>query len=111
VSGWKQNAYFVNASAMSHRALAARYFMWSTMPGYWSGDGLIHLGGGTISRSQAESYEAQPEAFVDLLLSNMRITPTDSSRAVLYEHARSIRWFDRSELVCLILLLPEVHVA
>jgi uncharacterized protein (DUF1800 family) len=111
VSGWKHNSYFVNASAMSHRALAARFFMWSTMAGYWSGDGLIHLGGGTISRAQAESYGGQPDAFVDLLLSNMRITPTDSSRTVLYEHARATQWYDRSELVGLILLLPEVHVA
>jgi hypothetical protein len=111
VSGWKHNSYFVNASAMGHRALAARFFLWNTMLGFWSGDGLLHLGGGTVSRAQVESYNGQPEAFVDLLLSLMRIMPTDSSRAVLYAHARSTAWPYWLELVLVILLLPEVHVA
>jgi hypothetical protein len=96
---------------MGHRALAARFFMWSTMMGYWSGDGLLHLGAGPISRAQVESYEGQPEAFVDLLLSHMRIRPTDTSRAVLYAQARLTDWPHWPELIMLVLLLPEVHVA
>jgi uncharacterized protein (DUF1800 family) len=111
VSGWKNNGYFVNASAMANRALAARFFMWSTMLGFWSGDGLIHLGGGAISRAEVESYAARPDDFVDLLLSRMRITATAASRALLCDHARSVQWWDRTEIVGLALLLPEVHVA
>jgi uncharacterized protein (DUF1800 family) len=111
VSGWKHNAYFVNASAMAGRALAARYFMWSTMLGYWDGDGLIHLGGGAISRAEVEAYAAQPEQFVDLLLSRMRITVGATSREVLYNHARSTQWYERNDLVALALLAPEVHLA
>jgi uncharacterized protein (DUF1800 family) len=111
VSGWKHNSYFVNASAMGQRALAARYFMWSTMLGFWAGDGLIHLGGGTISRAEVEAHAASPEAFVDLLLSYMRVNATPASREALYAHARANPWYDRLELVGLILLLPEVQVA
>jgi uncharacterized protein (DUF1800 family) len=111
VSGWKHNQYFVNASAMAGRALAARYFMWTSMLGYWSGDGLIHLGGGALSRAQVESYANMPDQFVDLLLSRMRLDLGADSRAVLYAHARNTQWFDRGELVGLALLAPEVHLA
>ncbi len=111
VSGWKHNAYFVNASAMGQRALAARFFMWSTMLGFWAGDGLIHLGGGTISRAEAEAYDGQPEQFVDLLLARMRFTPTQTSRDVLYAHARASRWWERISMVSLVLMLPEMNVA
>jgi uncharacterized protein (DUF1800 family) len=111
VSGWKHNAYFVNASAMGQRALAARFFMWNTMLGFWAGDGLIHLGGGTISRAEAEAYDGQPEQFVDLLLARMRFTPTQTSRDVLYAHARASRWWERISMVSLVLMLPEMNVA
>lgn len=111
VSGWKHNAYFVNASAMGKRALAARFFMWNTMLGFWAGDGLIHLGGGTISRAEAEAYDGQPEQFVDLLLTRMRFTPTQTSRDVLYAHARASRWWERISMVSLVLMLPEMNVA
>jgi uncharacterized protein (DUF1800 family) len=113
VSGWKHNGYFVNASAMAQRALAARYFMWTAMLGYWAegGDALLHLGGGSMSRAEVQSYAGQPDAFVDVLLGRMFITASAHSRAVLYNHARSTQWSEWNELVLLALLLPEVHLA
>jgi uncharacterized protein (DUF1800 family) len=111
VSGWKHNSYFVNASAMAQRSLAARYFMWTTMLGYWAGDGLIHLGGGTISRAEAEALDGQPEQFVDLLLGKMFLSLSAASREVLYVHARQAPWFERNDLIALALLSPEVQLA
>jgi uncharacterized protein (DUF1800 family) len=111
VSGWKHNGTFVNASAMAHRSLAARYFTWSTMLGLWDGDGLIRLRLGSISRAEVEAHAAHPEQFVDLLLSKMMISLSAASREVLYAHARSSPWYDWTNLVCLALLAPEMHVA
>jgi uncharacterized protein (DUF1800 family) len=111
VSGWKHNAYFVNASAMAQRSLAARYFMWSTMLGYWAGDGLLHLGAGTISRGEAEALDPHPEQFVDLVLSKMMLTLSDASREVLYAHARQAPWYERHDLIALALLAPELQLA
>lgn len=111
VSGWKSNGFFVNSSALGYRALAARFFMWNTMLGFWAGDGLIHLGGGTISRAEAESLDGAPEQFVDLLLARLRVTPKAHSRAVLDDFARSCRWSDRIPLIMLVLMLPELQLA
>lgn len=111
VSGWKHNAYFINASAMAQRSLAARYFMWSAMLGYWAGDGLIHLRGGAISRAEAEALDGQPEQFVDLILSKMLLSLSAASREVLYTHARQAPWFERNDLIALALLSPEVQLA
>ncbi len=52
VSGWKHNGYWVNAGAMSKRTDTARRFAWRSMSRYWDGDGLIHLAGGTISKTE-----------------------------------------------------------
>ncbi|HSJ90729.1 MAG TPA: DUF1800 family protein [Ilumatobacter sp.] len=111
VSGWKHNAYYLNASAMGYRALAARYFMWTAMAGFWAGDGLLHLGAGPISRAQVEALAGAPEQFVDLLLSHMRFTPTPHSRSVLDDFARSTAWPHWPNLVLLVLMLPEMHTA
>jgi uncharacterized protein (DUF1800 family) len=111
VSGWKHNAYYVNASAMGYRALAARYFMWTCMSGFWAGDGLLHLGAGPISRAQIESLANAPDQFVDLLLAHMRFTPTAHSRQVLYDFARSMAWPYWLSLVNIALLLPDMQVA
>ena len=82
------------------------------MLGFWSGDGLIHLAGGAILAVEVESYAARPDDFVDLLLSaEAARTATAASRALLCDHARSVQWWDRTEIVGLALLLPEVHVA
>ena len=59
------------------------------MLGFWAGDGLIHLGAGSISRAQAESrWRGQPDQFVDLLLA-------DAVDADTRDHARCSTTFAR----------------
>jgi uncharacterized protein (DUF1800 family) len=112
VSGWKHNGYFVNASAMSARTSVARHLAWRTMRGYWDGDRVIRLAGGTISRNEIErTYRDQPSAVVDRILELMRITPTAESRSALYAYSANSQWWERNELVFLAMLMPELHVA
>jgi hypothetical protein len=96
---------------MSKRSQAARWSFWNSMLGFWAGDGLIHLGRGNISRAQAEAMADSPDQFVDLVLSLMGVSPSTTSRDVLYVHARSQPWWERIDVVCLALLMPEFHVA
>ncbi len=111
VSGWRHNQFYVSAAAMGNRSLAARYYMWNAMAGFWDGDGLLRLGGGTVSRAEFEAHAALPDQLVDLLLARMRVDAGPASRDVLYRHARNQQWFERLDLVALILLMPEFHVA
>ena len=112
VSGWKHNGYFVNASAMAQRTYAAQSFAWQSMRGYWDGDGLIHLGAGTLSRTEIErTYRNQPTQLVDRILSLMFLSPSASSRDALYAFAQQSQWWDRSDLVPLALMMPDINVA
>jgi uncharacterized protein (DUF1800 family) len=112
VSGWKHNAYFVNASAMSQRTYAARHFGWRTMRGYWDGDGLIRLGGGTISRAEIEStYRNDPNGLVDRILQLMGLNPSASSRNALYAYSQASEWWERNDLIPLALMMPDINVA
>ncbi len=112
VAGWKHNAYWVNASAMASRASAARNIMWSTMAGFWDGDGKIHLAGGTISRTEiTETWKDDPDRVVDRILELMQIEPSAGSRAALYQYARSAERWERPDLVQLALIDPTFHLA
>ncbi len=112
VSGWKHNGYFVNASAMSARTSVARHLAWRTMRGYWEGDRVIRLAGGTISRNEIETtYRDQPNVVVDRILELMRINPTAESRNALYAFSANSQRWERPDLVFLAMLMPELHVA
>jgi hypothetical protein len=112
VSGWKHNGYFVNASAMSQRTYAARHFGWRTMRGYWDADGLIRLGGGTISRGEIEgTYRNDPNGLVDRILTLMFLSPSTSSRNALYAYSQASQWWERNDLVPLALMMPDINVA
>ncbi|MDJ0769368.1 MAG: DUF1800 family protein [Ilumatobacter sp.] len=112
VSGWKHNGYWVNASAMAQRTATARSMQWRSMSGYWDGDGLIHLGGGTISKTEVETtYRGQPVALLDRFLELMQIDLSPSSHEALRTYARTSHWWERSDLLSLILLTPDLHVA
>ncbi len=112
VSGWKHNGYFVNASAMSQRTQAARHFGWRTTRGYWNGDGLINLGGGSVSRADIEGvYRNDPNGLVDRILSLMALNPSASSRNALYAYSQGSKWWERNELVPLALMMPDINVA
>jgi uncharacterized protein (DUF1800 family) len=118
VSGWKHNAYWVNASAMARRTDVARQIGWRTMAGYWAqgGDRLIHLAGGTISRDEISDApnaadRLSPAQLLDryLELTHLRLTPA-SYQALLAYLVASPRW-ERSDLLPFILLAPEFHLA
>jgi uncharacterized protein (DUF1800 family) len=112
VSGWKHNEYFVNAGAMGHRALAARYFFWTSIASFYAGDGLMHLGAGAMSVGEVEAMADQPEHFVDELLSRMFVNNASSTtKQVLYAHARATPWPERPQMLALALLSPEVNLA
>jgi uncharacterized protein (DUF1800 family) len=118
VSGWKHNAYWVNASAMARRTDAARQIGWRTMTGYWAqgGDRLIHLAGGSISRDEISDApntadRLTPAELLDryLELTHLRLTPASYDALLAYLVA-SPRW-ERSDLLPFILLAPEFHLA
>ena len=112
VSGWKHNGYWVNASAMSKRTDTARSFAWRSMTGYWSGDGLIHLGRGTISRTELQDdYADQPVALLDRFTELMGITLSASSHQALADMSQQMSRWERSDLLSMILLAPDFHVA
>jgi uncharacterized protein (DUF1800 family) len=112
VSGWRHNGYWVNASAMAKRTETARQFSWRSMTGYWSGDGLIHLAAGTISRTEVENvYRDQPDALLDRFLELMQLTLTPASLAALRTFMRASSRWERSDVLPLILLAPEFHLA
>ena len=112
VSGWKHNGYWVNASAMARRTDTARSFGWRSMTGYWQGDGLIHLGTGTISRDEVnDTYRDLPVELLDRFLELMQVELRPSTHAALADHSvQSERW-ERSDLLALILQSPDMHVA
>ena len=88
VSGWKHNGYWVNASAMARRTDAARQFIWGSMRGFWNGDGLV-----------------------DRMLELMGVTVSAGTRqALVTMSTQSSRW-ERTDLLHLILIAPDFHVA
>ena len=97
---------------MSQRTYAARHFGWRTMRGYWDGDGLIRLGGGTISRAEIEStYRNDPNGLVDRILQLMGLDPSASSRNALYAYSQASEWWERNDLIPLALMMPDINVA
>jgi uncharacterized protein (DUF1800 family) len=112
VSGWKHNGYWVNASAMAKRTDAARQFIWRSMTGYWNGDGLVHLAGGTISRAEVESAAANAHITVlDRFLELMGITLGADSLGALRSYMSSISRWERVDVLALILMTPELQLA
>ncbi len=112
VAGWKHNGYWVNASAMSKRTDTARTFAWRAMSGYWDGDGLIHLAGGNISRTDVQdAYGDLPVELLDRLLELMQVGLAASSHQALSTLSQQMSRWERSDLVSLILLAPDLHVA
>ena len=119
VSGWKHNGYFVNASAMAKRTETAQMFFWRLMDTYWDdagpNAGVITLAGrndhaGPDRRhrqrhgqgAQARRRPAGDDA-ADRHRRVARRARTPSPRA-------SSRW-ERADVLLLIMLMPELHVA
>jgi uncharacterized protein (DUF1800 family) len=112
VAGWKHNGYWVNASAMARRTDTAHQFVWRSMAGYWHGDGLVHLANGTLSRAEMEGvYADDPAGVVDRMLALMGVEVSASTRqALVTMSSRCSRW-ERTDLLPLILIAPDFHVA
>ncbi len=113
VSGWKHNGYWVNAGAMAKRTDTARSFGWRSMEGYWNGDGLLHLAGGTLSRTEIQdtTYSDDPDGLLDRLLELMQLELTSSSKGALSAMVNDASRWERIDVLPLILLAPEFHVA
>jgi uncharacterized protein (DUF1800 family) len=112
VSGWKHNGYWVNASAMAKRTDTARTYAYRSMQGYWNGDGLIHLAAGTISRNEIENtYRNDPVGLLDRFLERMHLTLSSSTYAALRRYSEQSQWWERTDLLALILSAPDLHVA
>jgi hypothetical protein len=93
-------------------------FFWRLMDTYWDdtgpGAGVITLPGGTITRTQVVATandKAKARQLVDEFLSKMRLTATPTSLAALYAFAENVTRWERADVLLLILLMPELHVA
>ncbi|MFW2334677.1 DUF1800 family protein [Ilumatobacter sp.] len=112
VSGWKHNAYWVNASAMAKRTETARSIAWRSMQGFWNGDGLIHLKNGTIARTDiTETWSDQPLMMLDELIRLTDVELSSGSYAALAAFANNSPRWDRVDLFHLMLFTPELQVA
>ena len=118
VSGWKSNGYWVNASAMAKRTETAQMFFWRLMDTYWKtgvpNAGVITLPGGTMTQAQivaTANDKAKANKLVDDLLAMMRLTATSESLAALYTFSQSVTRWERADVLLLIMLRPELHVA
>ncbi len=111
VSGWKTNGYWVNASAMERRAVAASHMNNRASRDYWDdGIALVRLAGGNISRDEIRNTLDATQV-VDRILELMRLEVSANSRNALIEFSSAANWWDRHRLVYLILLTPDMHVA
>ena len=112
VSGWRHNAAWINAAAMSKRTEAALIAARESMLGYESGDGLIHLAGGTISKTEIETtWAADGQQTLDRMLNLMGVTLGTASYGILRDLAIAFTPQQRPDLVHMILLTPEFHLA
>jgi uncharacterized protein (DUF1800 family) len=119
VSGWKINGYYVNASAMEARARIAQGFAWTAHRNYWDDGGYLQFRHGQLTRNELIDASPWPdyiptmsdEQVVDNMSNLMEVTLTSSTRQQLIDHlAAGGRW-ERNDLVFLMLLAPELHVA
>ena len=121
VSGWKANAYWINASAAENRARVVQQFMWSSSRTYWQtgGAGVISLSGGQISNAEITARGPWPAhvptisatQLVDrfLLLTGLAVSSTTYDELVAFA-TRATVW-ERQDALLLLLLAPDMHVA
>jgi len=111
VSGWRQNEYWITESAIWARGDMAGYLRWQA---YQRGD-LEHVG--EVTNWNPRTYRLSEAQAVDQALSNYGITLRSAkTREVLVNYVASERksensWGQRSGLLMLPLLTPEMHLA
>ena len=119
VSGWKINGYYVNASAMEARARIAQGFARTAGRTYWDDGGYLQFRHGRLTRGELIAAGPWPdyiptmsdERVVDIMSDLMEVTLAAPTRAQLIDHLAAAGRWERSDLVFLILLAPELHVA
>ncbi len=114
VSGWKNNANWINASAFGRRASAARHVSYFLLGTFWGGDGLIRLPAATITFGEIQASAASAGArrnIVTRFADGMQVTLGPASRAALDEFASNASWLELTDLVLLILITPEMNLA
>lgn len=121
VSGWRPNAYWVNAGAMENRARAAQQFAWASSRTYWQqgGQGTISLAGGSITNAEITARTPWPDQqpvlsntdLVARLLDLMRLTLPPAAVAEVVRYADGATVWERNNACLLIMLTPEMHLA
>lgn len=112
VAGWKHNGAWVDATSMAYRTSTARSIVWAAMRGFWHGDELVHLANGTLSKDEIfVTYRDRPEDLVDRILELTGIALTGGSREALVAMSRSAPYWERADVLPLVLLSPEFHLA
>jgi uncharacterized protein (DUF1800 family) len=118
VSGWRPNAYWVNASAMEGRARMVQQFAWTASRTYWQsgGTGVISLARGQLTNQQVTARNGSLPVlsnadFVRLLEEYTAVELSPSSRAEILRYADSASVWERNDALVLLLLAPEMHVA
>ena len=82
------------------------------MPGYSTGDLLIHLVGGDLSRTEVrDTYRYQPVQLVQRVLDLMQVTVSAETRQALDNYATTAPYWDRHYLIRLVLQTPDLHMA
>ncbi|MFZ4719238.1 MAG: DUF1800 family protein [Ilumatobacteraceae bacterium] len=112
VSGWKTNRYWIDSGSMAARGAMAAAIAAKAGSGYWHGDGLIHLVGGTISHDEiTKTYATRPAALVNRILYLMRVQVSPTTLRALVDYATNVPVTERQHLVKLILTCPDMHLA
>ncbi|HUF98693.1 MAG TPA: DUF1800 domain-containing protein, partial [Ilumatobacter sp.] len=109
VSGWKNNANWINASAFGRRASTARHATYYVLANYWGDGGLIPLPNGTVTFEEVRATAASAVArrnIVTRLADSMQINLGALSRAALDEFAGNASWTELSDVVMLLLITP-----
>ena len=112
VSGWKHNSYWINASAMAKRTETVRDIVYRSMTGYWSGDGLLHLAEGDISREEIqETWRHTPLQVLDRVLELTNLTLNQHSYDALASFVTNSERWERIDVAYLVMMAPEMQVA
>lgn len=111
VSGWRTNGYWLNAAAMTARAdLAGK--MYSLVKTPYATENLMRLPGGTITRQDIEvTYRYREAELVQRFCDFMRVRLCTESINALVSFTTSAPLYQRPELLKLILLAPDMHLA
>ena len=98
--------------SMTARASMATSLAGKTMPGYSTGDQMIHLAGGDLLRTEVrDTYRYQPVQLVQRVLDLMQVTVSPETRQALDDYATTAPYGDRHHLIRLVMHTPDLHMA